>query len=108
MNGAELTKLVIERIEAEGGKAINLIAASKSGNADVIACINGRYCEFEIKGKGDKEKPHQAIKLNEAIKAGGVAGFIHSLADLEEHIYLVNLGRVDCPPVKVKLDSFTL
>lgn len=107
MNGAELTKKVIKRIEQVGGKAVNLIAASKSGNADVIACINGRYCEFEIKGKGDTEKPHQALKLNAAIDAGGVAGFIHNLAELDKYIAYAQLN-IKCPEVKVKLDSFTL
>jgi hypothetical protein len=107
MNGAQLTKLVIAEIEKAGGKAINLIAASKSGNADIIACINGRYCEFEIKGKGDTEKPHQAAKLNETIIAGGVAGFVHSLADAQALILLAKTGKA-CPPIKLKVRSITL
>ena len=71
MNGQQLTAEVIADIEASGGKAINLIAASKAGNADIVACYKGKYIELEIKGRGDTEKPHQALKLNEAIEAGG-------------------------------------
>ena len=107
MNGSELTKLVMDYVEASGGKAINLIAASKAGNADIIACINGRYVELEIKGKGDTEKPHQAEKLNEAIKAGGYGAFIHSQQDLKKLLTLVYNNK-PCPLVQAKIAKVTL
>lgn len=107
MNGAALTKAVIAKITSLNGKAINLIAASTAGHADVIACYQGKYIELEIKGSGDREKPHQALKLNEAIKAGGYGAFIHSLDDLDEVLSLVRNNQ-PCPLVKAKLDSLTL
>lgn len=107
MNGAKLTKKVIEQIEAAGGKAINLIAASKSGNADIIACINGRYCEFEIKGVGDTEKPAQAKKLNATIEAGGIAGFIHFPSQVDKFITYAKLG-MNCPLVEAKIKKVDL
>lgn len=107
MNGSKLTEKAMQVIEEHGGKVINLIAASKAANADLIACINGRYCEFEIKGKGDTEKPAQAEKLNSAIRAGGVAGFVHSIADLEKLILLAETNQ-QCDKVKAKIESITL
>ncbi len=103
MKGAELTKVVIKYIEAEGGKVINLIAASKSGNADLIACIGGRYCEFEIKGKGDRIKPAQTLKLNETIRKGGAAAYIHNLDDLKNILADVYQGgQLPLIPINVK------
>lgn len=107
MNGSQLTEKAMQIIEEHGGKVINLIAASKAANADLIACINGRYCEFEIKGKGDTEKPAQAQKLNTAIHAGGVAGFVHNIADLERLILLAETGQ-ECNEVEAKVQSITL
>lgn len=107
MNGAQLTKAVMTLIQARGGKAINLIAASKSGHADIIACYEGRYLELEIKGKGDKEKPHQAAKLNEAIAAGGYGGFVHTVEDALKLLQLIEAG-LPCPAVKTTIVQVTL
>lgn len=107
MDGSELTGKVMTRIEELGGKAINLIAASKSGNADVIACVNGKYFELEIKGDGDTEKPHQAEKLNQAIDAGGYGAFIYSLEDLEDLLVYARNNR-PCPKVKSTILAVTL
>lgn len=108
MNGAELTKWAMSYIEDDlGSKAINLIAASKSGNADIIACIDGRYCEFEIKGEGDKIKPAQTVKLNKTIELGGVAGYVTCKKDLYELVVLVtDSGRMK--PIETNIEKVTL
>lgn len=107
MNGAKLTSRVIHYLQEVDAVAINLIAASKAGYADVIACYNGRFLALEIKGKGDTEKPAQAQKLNEVIEAGGYGKFIHSMQDLYDLLNLIDKG-IECPKVETKVKSITL
>ena len=106
-SGSELTKQVMKVITNKGGKAINLIAAGKSGNADIIACYKGRYLELEIKGRGDTIKPSQTVKLNSAITAGGYACFVFKLADVYDLLHLVDIGA-PCPRVIDTVKCITL
>lgn len=109
MNGKQLTKQVTDWIvNNEGGKVINLIAASKAGNADLIACIDGRYCEFEIKGKGDVESAAQTAKLNETIRKGGVAGYVRNLNDLKALIDYAHDSRGCMPEIVSQTIKVTL
>lgn len=62
--------------------AINLTAASKSGNMDIIACIKGEFWGFEIKWKNDQPSELQKEKINNCIDAGGRAYFIRSVEQL--------------------------
>lgn len=61
---------------------INITAASKSGNMDVVACIKGQFYGFEIKWKSDQPSALQRQKINACIDAGGKAYFIRSLEAL--------------------------
>lgn len=107
MNGAKLTTLVMRYLQEVDAVSINLIAASKAGYADVIACYRGRFLALEIKGKGDTEKPAQAQKLNDVIEAGGYGKFIYSMQDLHDLLNLVDDG-IECPKVKLKVKSINL
>ena len=84
MNGQELTKKVIDRIElCYKGYAVNVVQASKNGTADVIACIDGIFFAFEIKGTNDTEKALQSNKLSKVVEAGGCGGYVKCIADLD-------------------------
>lgn len=107
MTGAELSKRVIHFLEKHGCVVTNVIAASKAGTSDLIACINGRYVALEIKGKGDTLKPLQAEKLNRVIQAGGVGMVVKSLDDAVQAFNLAQTGQ-DCPKVEFGLKQFTL
>jgi hypothetical protein len=111
VNGAKLTAKTIVELEANGAYAINVIATSKSGTGDVIACMppHGRFMMLEIKGDGDTVKALQYKKLDGVIKAGGVAMFVRSL----EHVrFAISLAKQQekCPPTKREdiIDKFSL
>lgn len=88
MNGSKLTALAIKHIEkVYNGYVINTIATGKSGTADLIACIDGTFFAFEIKGKGDKPKPLQDCIFDRVMKAGGYGGYVYKLADID---FIVN------------------
>lgn len=86
MNGSDLTKKVIERIEELGGVAFNIVTAGKAGTPDVLAVLNGNFYGLEVKGDGDKESEAQTLVILKIIKAGGKARYVRSLDDLEDVI----------------------
>ena len=65
---------------------INVTAASRSGNMDLIACIQGAFWGFEIKWKTDTPSIVQKEKINKCIDAGGKAFFVRSIEDLRHFI----------------------
>ncbi|PIR06671.1 MAG: hypothetical protein COV55_02860 [Candidatus Komeilibacteria bacterium CG11_big_fil_rev_8_21_14_0_20_36_20] len=65
---------------------INIIAASKAGNMDLVACIYGEFYGFEIKWKNDQPSELQKEKINLCIDAGGKAYFIRSTEQLRNII----------------------
>lgn len=85
MIGAKLSAAVIAHIEKKyNGEVTNVVVSSKSGTSDLIACIEGRYFAFEIKGAGDTEKRLQDEKLKRVAKAGGYGGYVYSIADVDD------------------------
>lgn len=94
MNGKRLSKLAQKHIrEKYDGFVVNVIAASRNGVPDLLACINGKFYGFEIKGENDKLSSLQAIKIAEIRVAGGVASEVRSLKDID------NAVQIDLPKV---------
>lgn len=69
---------------------INLVSASRNGEPDLVACINGEFWAFEIKYKTDVPSELQKIKLNKINEAGGRGYFIRST---EELIFAINYRK---------------
>ena len=88
----------IKVLEQEfGAYVVNILAASKSGHMDILACINGAFYGFEIKWKSDVPSELQKQKINKLIDAGGKGYFIRS-----EH-QLRSILNSNIPPVKYEL-----
>lgn len=84
MLGAILSAKVINYVETKySGYVVNIIASGKSGTPDLICCIKGIFVAFEIKGTSDTEKNLQSMKINKVIDAGGHAGYVRCLADVD-------------------------
>lgn len=60
------------------------VAAIDKGIADVIACVNGKYVEFEIKCKTGKQSNFQKAHEKLVNKCGGKYFVIKSLEDLSD------------------------
>lgn len=104
MKGSKLSALVIAHIEAvHAGYVINIIVASKSGNADLIACIKGKFFAFEIKGDGDTEKRLQDEQLTKVAKAGGYGGYVYSIADVDDIIANLRKPQISSKNTKISL-----
>lgn len=109
MNGQQLTTLAIDLIKKADGFGVNVVQTSTNGTSDVIACMPpyGRYLAIEIKGTGDTEKVLQLAKLNDVIRANGVAGIARTEKDILDLIALAKTSRV-CPILKLEVKSFRL
>ena len=83
---SKIQKKVIAYLLSIGCKVINLKAASRKGNADLVICYKGHYVEFEMKQPGKEPTKLQQIKGQECIDAGGHWFGIHSLEEAEEAI----------------------
>lgn len=104
MIGAKLSAAATKHIETvHNGYVINVIVASKSGNADLIACIRGKFFAFEIKGKGDTEKRLQDEKLTKVTKAGGYGGYVYSLADIDDIVNNLRQPKMSPKTIKISL-----
>lgn len=54
-----------------------------AGIPDIIACIGGRFCAFEVKQPSGKLTRLQEIALGKIRDAGGVAGKVTSVEDVK-------------------------
>lgn len=50
-----------------------LVGYGKSGNSDILACIDGRFWSIEVKREGKEPTEIQAARVNEVQAAGGMA-----------------------------------
>ena len=95
MNGAKLSALVKASLESTyNAKVVNVISAGESGVADLLACIEGKFCALEIKGDGDVVHAIQAEFLRQVSAAGGCSGVVHSIDDAH-NIIVNNLQYID-------------
>lgn len=71
-----------------GGREKLKYAESKStkGVADIIACIRGHFCQFEIKAGKDRPRQDQLEQQKLTISAGGDYLFIHSATECVEAV----------------------
>lgn len=54
-----------------------------AGIPDIIACINGRFCAFEVKQPGGRLTQLQEVTLNRIDAAGGVAVKVASVDEVK-------------------------
>lgn len=54
-----------------------------AGIPDIIACIHGRFCAFEVKQPSGKLTRLQEVALKKIEDAGGVAGKVTSVEDVK-------------------------
>jgi len=81
---SKIQKQTIDYLLSIGCKVINLKAASRAGNADLVFCYKGLYIEFEMKQPKKDATKLQQIKGRETVKAGGLWFVVHSVEEASE------------------------
>lgn len=84
---------VIKLLENEGFEVIKIIAANKSGNADIIACSPvGQFWKIEVKRECKDLRKLQRFKLKNFAKKNAVSVAAYGYSDfLYKYQYLSNL-----------------
>lgn len=54
-----------------------------AGIPDIIACVDGRFCAFEVKQPGNNLTPLQAATLQKIEDAGGLARMVTSVDEVK-------------------------
>lgn len=93
----DLTAFILDYLAVHGhyGARINIggimmpngrwrTSGSTKGVADTIACVNGKFCQFEVKVGKDRPRPDQLEQQTMTRQAGGVYEFIHSATEFVE------------------------
>lgn len=77
---------VVAHVIAAGGYAIpkHMTQHGVRGTPDVMACIGGRMLVVECKAPGYDLQPVQRVQLQKWQNAGALAGWVRSVAHLEE------------------------
>jgi len=106
MKEADLNKAIQTLVEQEGGYIVKTITTNKAGVADMLACIEGRFCAMEGKLPYNKLSELQKAHFNRVIRAGGLAKCVKSLDDARDVIRKAQCGYVQSEDIQ--LESFTL
>lgn len=53
-------------------------AFTEVGTPDLLCCIDGKFCAFEVKKKGNEPTPVQFAVLRSIRGAGGAAGVVYT------------------------------
>ena len=83
---------IIKWLESEGHYVARVLKASKSGTPDLLACVDGKFVALEVKRpSGGVVSPLQKHHIEKINGAGGVAGVVRSVKDVEDLINDRNL-----------------
>lgn len=64
-----------------------------AGIPDVIACVEGRFCAFEVKRPGGQLTRLQEAALGKIKAAGGVAGMVTSVEEVRQVLEKEGVGK---------------
>ena len=55
--------------------------AASSGALDLVCCVDGHYCELDVKSGNAQLRPAQKIRVKRVQNAGGIAAEVRSVAE---------------------------
>lgn len=89
---ATIQRKILDYLTSIDAYPIKIVAATKSGNPDIICCLNGRFMAIEVKQPGKHPTELQKLKMDKIRAAGGVAFVACSIDDVENAIIQHNLA----------------
>lgn len=88
---SDIQHKILEYLKSIDAYAIKIVAATRSGNPDIICCIRGRFVAIEVKQPGKNPTELQKLKMERIIEAGGLAFTARSVADVIAALAMHNL-----------------
>ena len=83
---------IIDYLKSIGGYPVKVVAATLSGNPDIICCYRGRFVAIEVKQPGKNPTALQKLKMERIAEAGGIAFTARSVSDVKEALIQHNLS----------------
>ena len=93
MSEQQIQSSIIKYLEKEGHYVVKVMAASKAGVPDLLACIKGSFVGIEIKRPETRANTSELQKwnLNKIAECGGIAIVACSVQDVKELLCLNKL-----------------
>ncbi len=84
MKEQDFQKKIVSYLESKGAYVIKVVAASKKGVPDVIACYKGQFLAIEVKTPTTRSNVSklQEYNLDKVSEAGGYSGVAVHIDDL--------------------------
>ena len=86
---------IIKALSRSGCYVVKIMAASKAGTPDLIACYRGRFIAIECKQPGKSPTELQASKLEAVKNAQGFAVTLSSVSGVTELLKAVDSAILD-------------
>ena len=81
-----IQRKILDYLKSINAYPIKIVAATKSGNPDIICCLNGRFVAIEVKQPGKQPTELQSLKMEMIRASGGVAFVACSVSDVKEKL----------------------
>lgn len=99
MKETTINKQIQKVITDNGGYVIKTIATNRSGVADIIACIGGKFIAIEGKTKVGEVSELQKAHIRQVQAAGGVAIVARSPAEVQDLLSSLGLLKQKNKPI---------
>ena len=88
---ATIQSKIMDYLKSINAYPVKIVAATKSGNPDIICCLNGRFVAIEVKQPGKNPTELQKLKMDKITEAGGVAFVARSVSDVMTALSQLNI-----------------
>jgi len=84
MKEQDYQKKIVKALEAKGAYVVKVVAATKKGVPDILACYKGHFIAIEVKTPESRSNTSklQEYNLDKVSEAGGLAGVAVHIDDL--------------------------
>ena len=86
---------IVKQLEARGAYVVKVVAASKKGVPDILACYKGKFIAIEVKTPTSRSNTTKLQDYNLAlvIKAGGYSSIAVDYSDIDHIIEEIDNER---------------
>jgi len=86
MREQQIQAKIQKYLQGQGYYVVNVMKASRSGVPDLLVCIEGTFVGLEVKTDIGRPTELQKYNIAQINDAGGIAGVVRSVKDVEELI----------------------
>jgi len=84
MRESDIQRKILKYLESQGGYAVKVVVANRSGVPDILYCLDGEFWAFEVKSPKGKQSPLQSWNQTQIEKAGGKYFVICSIEEVKQ------------------------